>query len=118
MARKTRSGGAAMKISASTVSCWGVMLAVAMSSPEILEFPPSFAKNAKEGWDTRFGSALDKLLQLCDDAGPTAAVVLAGDGFLRQAAVGQLYLRTARFGRQFPADYGAARLLVVPVRDP
>src|SRR5208282_5184762 len=59
-----------------------------------------------------------KLPELLDHAGPTAAVVLARLGFLRQAAVRHTYMRAYRNGREFPAHNCFLRRIKMPISDP
>src|ERR1700680_2458471 len=66
----------------------------------------------------RRGSAFCEFLQRIEYAGPASGVVLASDGQVGKAAVRDFHVRAARLGRELPADHGAARGIVVPIRDP
>src|SRR5579864_1218758 len=61
---------------------------------------------------------LDKLLELVDDTGPAAAVILAGGREIGESAVRDFHARAAGDRGQFPADDGALRFVLVPVGDP
>src|SRR5208283_252895 len=126
MAWKTRSGGAAMKTSARTVSWSGVMVAVAMFVSFLdqrsnqnqrqrrrTEPVPSLPKGVSAPHLTLY-----EILQVFDHARPASAVVLAGCGFLGEAAVRHFHSRAARLGHEFPPHDGAPRFIVMPVGDP
>src|SRR5579859_1421538 len=77
---------------------------------------PLLAKSVRNGHTVRL--TFHKLPQHFDDAGPAAGVILAGDGQIGEAAVRDFQVRAGGSRREFPADDGAARGVVMPVGDP
>jgi len=61
---------------------------------------------------------LDKFLQHFHDTRPSAAVILASNRQIREAAVSHFHVGTLFLSREFPPHQGAARTIVVPIRVP
>jgi hypothetical protein len=70
------------------------------------------------GVATSLGLCLDEFLERFHNAGPAAAVIFAGNGFLGQTAVRDLNAGAVFGRRQLPAHDCAAGFVVVPISDP
>src|SRR5262249_3622900 len=116
IASNTRCGGAAIKISATTVFCWGetdaVLIPLLIPRRFAIEVPPvlygsSFSVH-------RFTILPDGLQQ----PWPPGLVVLAHLGLIRESTVGYLQARPAAEGTQLPAHNRRARRLLMKIGHP